>query len=510
MRFFEIMLVLVNIMAFCTLTVKQLHTIRWLGYAALAALLIAAMQVVVEGFRWQMVPAYALAAIFLVIRLLGIGTGGSLHVNRVVSFLGAGSGIIAIVISIVLPAVLPVFSFPRPTGPYGIGTTTYHWVDMSRPELFTADPGDHRELMAQVWYPAKKEPSMRRAPYIQDADVLAPAIGRLLHMPEFVFSHLKYVTTNAVASAPAADDKPDYPVLLYLTGIYGFRSANTFQIEELVSHGYIVIGLDQPGIDPMARFPDGRQIPGLSRDEIVPLNMQSVEPQPKAPTLFGQPMPEGTIPYFAQDASFALDQLEALNNSDPNRILTGRLDLGHIGTFGVSMGGMDAAMASLKDSRLKACLIADVYIPAEVVAKGLKQPTMFLTRNADTMRLEHDRNGTWEEKDITLTIDTMRKVYENLPGDGYYVQIPGIFHISFTDVPYWSPLMPQIGWTGPINAQRGFDIINAYSLAFFDKELKGQSSPLLEGPSQQYPEVDFESLKAAPAFRPVPPPSQKP
>lgn len=493
MRFFEIILVLFNILAFCTLGIK--HTIRWIGYAALAALLIAVIEVVVEGFRWQMVPAYALTAIFFVIWLFSKGIEGGLHVNHVVSFLCTGLGVIAIVISIVLPVVLPVFSFPKPTGPYGIGTMTYHWVDMSRPEIFTVDPNDHRELMAQVWYPAKTASAMPRAPYIQDADVLMPAIGRQLHIPEFVFGHLRYVTTNAVASAPIADDEPDYPVLLYLTGIYGFRSANTFQIEELVSHGYIVVGLDQPGIDPMVRFPDGRQVPGLSRDEIIPLNMQSVEPRPKVPTLYGQPMPHGTIPYFAQDASFALDKLESLNKSDPNRILTGRLDIEHIGTFGVSLGGMDAAQASLKDSRLKACLIMDVYMPAEVVEKGLKQPTMFITRNADTMRLEHERNGTWEENDIELTVATMRSVFKNLPGDGYYVQIPGIFHINFTDVPYWSPLMTQIGWTGPINAQRGFDIINAYSVTFFDKELKGLSSPLLEGQMKQYPKVNFESLK---------------
>lgn len=269
-------------------------------------------------------------------------------------------------------------------------------------------------------------------------------IGRFLRLPEFVFSHLKYVTTNAVASASVADDRPNSPVLLYLTGISGFRSANTFQIEELVSHGYIVIGLDQPDIAPIVRFPDGRQIAGLSRGEILPLNMQSVEPQLQAPTLYGQPLLDGTIPYFAQDASFALDQLEALNKSDPNRVLTGRLDFERIGTFGVSLGGMDATQASLKDSRLKACIIMDVYIPAEVVEKGLTQPTMFITRSADTMRLEHDSNGTWAEKDVILTIDTMRALYENLPGDGYYVEIAGIFHINFTNVPYWSPVLPVL------------------------------------------------------------------
>ena len=219
MRFFEIMLILVNIIAFCSLAIKQLHTIRWIGYAAPVALLVSAIEMVVEGFRWQMIPAYTLTAIFIVIWLLSKGIVGGLRVNRIVSFLGAGLGVIVIVISIALPVVLPVFSFPKPTGPYEIGTLTYHWVDMSRPELFTADPNDHRELMAQVWYPAKKGPSMQRAPYIQDADVVTPAIGRLLHLPEFVFSHLKYVTTNAVASAPIADDKSSYPILIYLTGI---------------------------------------------------------------------------------------------------------------------------------------------------------------------------------------------------------------------------------------------------------------------------------------------------
>mgnify|MGYP000890486255 CR=1 FL=1 len=454
MRLFEIILSIVNVIAFCSLVIQPLHPIRWIDLTAPAALLIAVAEVAVEGFRWQMVPAYALALIFLVIWLLG--RGGGLHVSHTVSFLGIGCGI--------------------------------------RSELFTADSDDHRELMAQVWYPAKTKPSMRRVPYIEDADVLTPAIGRLLHLPDFVFSHLQYVNSNAVAAAPFADDEPSYPVLLYLSGIYGFRAANTFQIEELVSHGYIVVGLDQPGIDPMVRFSDGRRLPGLSRDEIIPLTTQSAAPKPQAPTLNGQPLPDGIIPYFAQDASFALDQLEMLNKGDPNRILTGRLDLAHIGTFGVSLGGTDAGQACLTDPRLKACLTLDANTTAEVAEKGLRQPTMFITRSADTMRLEHERNGTWQEKDIQLTVDTMRAVYENLPGDGYYIKIPGIFHINFTDVPYWSPLLTKIGWTGPINTRRGFDIINAYSVAFFDRELKGRSSPILEG-QKPYPEVKFESLR---------------
>jgi len=317
-------------------------------------------------------------------------------------------------------------------------------------------------------------------------------MARLLRFPDFLFTHFKYVTTNAVASAPVADNFSSYPVLIYLTGLDGFRAVSTFQIEALVSHGYIVVGLDQPGAVAMVRFPDGRQISGWQKAEIDPLIMQSVEPQPNAPALYGKALPEGIIPYFAQDVSFTLDQLSAVNISDPEHILTGRLDLGRAGTFGISLGGMTAAEACLKEPRLKACLIMDVWMTADVVKSGLQQPSMFITRDADTMRLERQRSGGWTEKDIALTLTTMRAVYEHLPGDGYYLQIPTMFHVNFTDAPSWSQIMSLVGLTGPIDGQRGFDIVNAYSLAFFDKYLMSQPSPLLNEPSNQYPEVNIE------------------
>ncbi len=492
MRPLEILLSLANLLAFCIFAIPRFRANPRIGSVALVTLLIAGIQILIEGPRWQLVPAYALAFTLFLIWLGGIALPGRGHANRLVSISSVGAGVLVLGISIVLPVLLPVFHFPKPTGPYAIGTVTYHWVDASRPELFTSDPGAHRELIAQIWYPAKNEPSAPRAPYIQDAGTVTPAIGQLLHLPGFVFSHLQYVTTHAVASAPVAEDQSSYPVLIYLTGVDGFRAVSTFQIEALVSHGYIVVGLDQPGIAPSVRLNNGQQIAGLPRDEIQPLIDQSVEPRPNAPALNAKALPGGIIPYFAQDASFTLDQLTRINQNDPNHILTGRMDLEHAGTFGISLGGIDAAEACRKDPRLKACLVMDVSMPADVVRSGLQPPAMFITRDANTMHLEHKENGTWSDHDITLTITSMRAVYDHLPGDGYYVEIPGMFHINFTDLPYWSPAMPFIGETGPINAQRGFDTVNAYSVAFFDKELKGQPSSLLDGPSKQYPDVNFE------------------
>lgn len=484
MRLVELLVVIANSLTLAVFVVPQLRAIGWIRYIVLITLALAVGQVLVEGPRWQMVPAYVLTISLFSIWLLGIVVPGDLPLHRLASLLSVGVGILVLAISILLPNLLPVFHFPKPSGPYAIGTVTYHWVDPSQPELFTPNHHTYRELIAQVWYPAKNEPQASRAPYIQDADIVTPAIGRQLHLPEFALSHLSYVTTDAVASAPVADERPSYPVLIYLTGIDGFRSVSTFQVEALVSHGYIVVGLDQPGGAPPGRLLDGQLLFGWSRDQIQPLIMQSVEPQPKAPMVYGRVLPNGPVPYLAQDASFTLDQLVKLNGNDPNHLLAGRLDLAHAGVFGVSLGGMEAAWACWKDPRLKACLIMDVAIPADVVKAGLKQPVIFITRDAGTMRLEHTRNGTWSAQDIALALGTMRSVYDHLPSDGYYIEIPGMFHVNFTDLPYWSPIMSQLGLTGPINAQRGFDIVNAYSIAFFDKELKNQPSPLLDGPSQ--------------------------
>jgi len=43
------------------------------------------------------------------------------------------------------------------------------------------------------------------------------------------------------------------------------------------------------------------------------------------------------------------------------------------------------------------------------------------------------------------------------------------------------------------NGQQAHDIINAYSLAFFDRHLAGRPAKLPDGAAKQYPEVLFES-----------------
>jgi len=114
MRPLELLLVLVNLLTFAVLVVPRLHAVRWLGYVAYIAVLIAIAQMIVEGPRWQMVPAYVLTALFLLVWLLQKNrtTLVGRPVNRLAAGFAIGLGTLTLVISAALPIVSPVFSLP--------------------------------------------------------------------------------------------------------------------------------------------------------------------------------------------------------------------------------------------------------------------------------------------------------------------------------------------------------------------------------------------------------------
>ena len=161
-----------------------------------------------------------------------------------------------------------------------------------------------------------------------------------------------------------------------------------------------------------------------------------------------------------------------------------------VGIFGVSLGGITVSEACRLQPRFRACLVMDAPMPADVIKAGLQQPTLWITRDAKTMQLEG-----WPQADITQHQTTMRAAFESLRGGCYFVQVPGMFHANLTDLPYWSPLFPWLGVTGPLDRARAHDIVNAYSLAFFERHLKDRPQALLDGPTPRYPEVLFENRR---------------
>lgn len=353
-------------------------------------------------------------------------------------------------------------TLPAPTGPYAVGRTLYDWVDPSRTETFAPKPDTHRELMIWVWYPATPPPGAHTAPYL-------PPKWEQVVDDDWARSGLTQrassISTHSFADAPLSSAQASYPVLMMQPGMGRIPADYTVLAESLASHGYIVVGITPPYSASTVVFPDGR---------VVHTALAAADAAD----------PNQLVTVWAADVHFVLGQLDQLTTTPQNR-WTGRLDLSRLGFFGHSFGGASAAEACRLESRCKAALDIDGTPYGAVVQTGLRQPFMFLLSEP-----AQQQSTSSDYRDI-------RALYQHLSGHGYMATIRGAKHDNYLDLAVcFAPVLKIAGGLGSIDGQRGLAITNTYIQAFFDASLGQGTTPLLEGPSTAYPEVQFESRRA--------------
>ena len=372
----------------------------------------------------------------------------------------------------VLAFGVPLTPIADPEGPYAVGSIDVLFTDPDRPEIF-GEATAPRRVPAQILYPISKAAS-GRAPYMSHApenlENMSNIHGRFL--ATLLKGLARLDAPWSIARAPAAAGR--MPVIVYLPGVTGYREMNSFQTIDLAAHGYVVIALDQPGSVAASAMPDGTIIDGLDRTEIE----SAVRPEYLAGAPIGLPPrltrwrsgQRSIIPYFAADATLVLDQLAVLN-SDPHSPLVGRLDIRRVGIFGMSLGAIVAARACADDPRFGACLMMDAAMPIDVADGGLSQPALWLTRNAEMMRRERRSAGGWPEEEIAITQRSMRDAARH-SRDGVIVELPGAFHISFTDFAALTPVLRLLGTAPDIDARAMHRNIAMLTRRFFDRKLK--------------------------------------
>ena len=145
--------------------------------------------------------------------------------------------------------LLPRPSFPRPTGAHPVGTVSCTLTDTGRPaHLLSAESG--RRLFVRLWYPAAEtrgEPERLWAD-LKHAPGLPPPMRLLL-------AYLRRVKTWSWANAPYAPNAQSAAprsLVVYSHGLVSFAAENTSLMEELASHGHIVMALQH--LDQMAEL----------------------------------------------------------------------------------------------------------------------------------------------------------------------------------------------------------------------------------------------------------------
>jgi predicted dienelactone hydrolase len=203
--------------------------------AAVAAFVLCGAALVPAGVRWQLLPVLAggsLAAPFAVSPLLRRRPGRPAWRARwwlAAPGTAACAGLVAAGVAAAWALPRPVF--PEPSGPYAVGTSVLRWTDPDRPETATAEPGDRRTVVVQLWYPARPSPAgVDRARYLGRTDREARAVARgltgYLGVPGFLLDEAPQARSHAVFDAPAAGGGR-WPVVLFSPGLGGVRTQNT-------------------------------------------------------------------------------------------------------------------------------------------------------------------------------------------------------------------------------------------------------------------------------------------
>ena len=473
MRPFELLIVILNLSALLTLYLPLRPSLRWFKFLPAVIVVLTLAHLIVEGYRWQMVPSYVLtAALFLLTLPRRIRATDKPPVRGIWAFAAGGFALLWWLTAAVLPVILPVPRLPTPPGPYAIGSVLYDWTDPSRAETYSSDPNAKRELMVQIWYPTQLTADARTIPLLDNFDVALPAFAKFLKLPSFVLEHLRLVRTHTYGDAPIRDDGAPYPIVIYSHGYDSYRNASFNQMEALASSGYIAVAIDHPYAASFTVFSNGRV--GVNNPAMLPPAGRNQPGDQEAREKL-----EATI---VADQRFVMDQLELLNAGKLDPRFAGKLDLGRIGLTGVSLGGGAMVWTCQLDPRCKAGLAQDGWyepLPEAMISQPLHQPFMFM--QSDTQRWKMDN------------LARLDMLYHGVDTPAFHLKLAGVLHDDFGDYPLLSPVSALLPERGSLKGERTLQVVDAYILAFFDTYLKDQPSSLLNGPSHDYPEVHFES-----------------
>ena len=501
MRTFEILNLATLLLTLIGFFVPRGKRPRWMAYLPSLAVLCVLIHLLFEGYRWQMVPAYVLTALLFLATVRGILPWREVpskpaRWRRVLTIIGAVLGLLVLIIAAAVPALFPVFRLPEPAGPYAVGARDLHFVDGSRPETFTPDPSDCREVFAQVWYPATLKGGEKPRSYM-DADA-ARARAEFMSAPPFLLSYFSLVKTHSYPEAGFAHSGQPFPVLIFNHGFDGPTMGYTVLTEELASHGYVVVSVGHAYETPFFIGPDGQIKAFDPRNEEYQLRVKegeifldhvaqairdrinSTRDLKEKEAIFRElfsryPKYMESTRIWAADISFVIDELEKMNSGTSP--FAGKLDLERIGVLGHSLGGAASGQLCVTDKRCMAGVNIDGLQFGDLLDSNLTQPFMFMGN--------YDATEATYIPPHTLINDLF---YERVENTAYMILVKDSVHPSFTDLSLQGSQMSEAG-RADVDGERVLEIQNAYSRAFFDKHLKGEEAPLLDGPSPDYPEV---------------------
>lgn len=393
-----------------------------------------------------------------------------------------------LLITAAMSAPLPAkFVLPAPTGRHGVGTTSWYVADPARMESFAASPV-RREVKVVAWYPtaaASKNRAGPRAPYLRESLVEARTFASVVRAPG-VFDDLADVQTHAVVDDALAPGSSKLPVLVFSHGYTGLVSAYTSLLEDLASHGFIVLSIAHPYEVVATSLSNGTIVTmldsagGMRRGILDVLNEWNDEDSTMARVtrasdaaeqlrilreyLGSVPRTHAVIDRWVKDTRLVLDNLPVLPAATTAGRLARRADMTRLGILGHSMGGVVAGEFCVVDARCRAGLNLDgIPQSGTMIDAKMKRPFMMVYSA---------RPGRLGASDA---------IYRRGASPYYRVDVDSTRHADFSDMNFWGGPLRRFGITGAIAPERASELTRLIVREYFNHELRGMPSPLLNG-----------------------------
>lgn len=403
--------------------------------------------------------------------------------------------------------VLPVFDLPEPTGPHFVGVRTFELTDPERLGVLDATADQPRRMLVRVWYPAQQAGDSPM-PYATKAEQRVTFVGlaEQIGVPSFFFSHLPLAKTNGFENVPVVASDTPLPVVLFGHGYGSYFAQNTVLMEELASHGYLVISMSHPYDSAPVQFSDGSLIETSNepRQEALDDQGHPIIRKGQMKLFVGQSYDDryqGLMEYLDElksidsrmlrSAAVWLDDrlfvTDALANGEvPPAVadLISRGDFSRVAHIGMSFGGSTAAGAAYEDPRCVAAINLD---GGDYYFKSINQdiPVPLLMLHSD-WRVFADLFGTGRPADLSFAFNDFsyeRHAQAGQRDDIYRLRIDNVRHIGISDYPLMvrPPLSGLL--VGAIDPDRMMQIINDFVRGFLDRHLRGLEN--------DFPKIEF-------------------
>lgn len=360
-----------------------------------------------------------------------------------------------------------------------------------------------RTAPVAVWYPAEKP-------------------------GESVFDYNQQVHGSAYLDAEPKRTGAPYPLIVFSHGMGGCGYQSVFYVENLVRAGYVVAAMDHK--DSAMCAMDGK--PSITTGQIVLATLKGGgNLSSTVMLLFRDKISNFDFSYRPKDISALIDRVLELNQTDP--VLKGLIDTERIGATGHSLGGyttlaiaggvydcvdpsrwsedvckqvddMLARKDELKPGEFKlefaqsACCLPDLkgknisYADPRVDAALPLGPAIFFPERA-FISVKMPVMIITGSGNFEVPFAPIQKVYNELAGPKYLLELKKVDHMTITDVAYEIGIARIVlpGFRSQYKMKK--EIYENFSEKFFDAYLKGDQSALDYIKESHYPLVNLQA-----------------